>query len=630
MAVYLPEINFMEVEGFNKIFKEGKIIIDFSKSLNMLLGGNGLGKTTLLQCIVYALTGGTNSPEIEANKSYRWDNRFFIRRVNKDKLTTASIRINFNINNVNFSVKRGINNNRVLEFMLNEELQPNNSFEEAIIRIGNYDNYYSYSFVVNRLLYLPENRRSLMWDYEAQVRSIMILNNDIIDEARYRSLRVEIKNLDSTKRHTTVRINKIDLTHKEENELVSNKNQEQQVNIKELIAKRKVLSGQLKSVLSVREEKATALKKIETRRDEIAQEIEKQSEVIRHYESKTINTTLKSFGQKKAMLFDKTVNYGICPCCGESSPSFQAIAKQRLSEGKCLVCGQSHDITVHVDADIQAVNAQLQEKLSDRDNVSKHIYQLKNMIESLDEEIFSIRKNISEINYNAYVNADRAGEEIYMDDENSELALAKLISDRENLESDIRSKSQQADEIYENFRNHFVRGSNRLSIIYQELASDFLGKTVTLEYEKSPDKFVEINYLIPKFDDEARRSPEDCSEAQRFFLDIAFRMSLILLNHELTGTVGTFISETPEAALDVSYVNNVVKMFSQFMQQKNKLILSNNLQRLGLAYELVKNWGIKNISIFDLLKHGKLSDVQQKSKELFEIRDEILGGVDHE
>jgi hypothetical protein len=127
-----------------------------------------------------------------------------------------------------------------------------------------------------------------------------------------------------------------------------------------------------------------------------------------------------------------------------------------------------------------------------------------------------------------------------------------------------------------------------------------------------------------------RRSPDDCSEAQRFFLDIAFRMSLILLNYELTGMVGTFISETPESALDVSYVNNVVKMFSQFMQQNNKLILSNNLQRLGLAYELVRNWDIKNLSIFDLLKHGRLSDVQQNSKELFEIRDEILEGVNYE
>jgi recombinational DNA repair ATPase RecF len=116
MAVFLPKINFMEVEGFNKIFKEEKVFIDFSKSLNILLGGNGLGKTTLLQCIVYALTGGTNSPEIETYKAYRWDNSFFKRRVNPDRLGTANIVINFNIDNVQFVVKRVLTAPKYLNF----------------------------------------------------------------------------------------------------------------------------------------------------------------------------------------------------------------------------------------------------------------------------------------------------------------------------------------------------------------------------------------------------------------------------------------------------------------------------------------------------------------------------------
>ena len=626
MAIYLPQINSMEVKGFSKLFNEDTIIIDFSKSLKIILGGNGLGKTTLLQCIVYALTGGTNSPDIEAIRSYRWDNTFFIRRVDEHDLSTAYIKIDFDIDNVAFSVTRGISTNRILKFSLNNESQPNNTFEDKIVEIGNYDNYYSYSFIVNRLLYLPENRRSLMWDYDAQVRATMILNNDIIDEAKYRKLRTEIKNLDSTKRHTTVRINKIELTLKDADALDNNKNQQIDIDIKRLVTRRKELSEKLQKRLTSREEKTKLLKDYELRRDGLAEEIEKQSEIIRQNESEIINTALKSFGQKEAMLFDKTVNYGICPCCGEKSQAFQAIAKKRLSEGKCLICGQTHDTTVHVNTDIQAVNTQLQEKLLARDNACKHIYQLKNVIQSLDEEIFTVRKGISEIDYNAYVNADRAGEEI--DDENSEFELEKLKSDRENFESDIQIKSQQADKIYENFRDHFIERSNRLSIIYQKLASDFLGKPVTLEYEKSSDKFIEIEYLIPKFDDEIRKSPEDCSEAQRFFLDIAFRMSLILLNYELTGIPGTFISETPESALDVSYVNNVVKMFSQFIENNNKLILSNNLQKLGLAYEFVRKIEKHRISVFDLLKYGKLSDVQQNSPELFKIRDEILEGVE--
>ena len=112
-------------------------------------------------------------------------------------------------------------------------------------------------------------------------------------------------------------------------------------------------------------------------------------------------------------------------------------------------------------------------------------------------------------------------------------------------------------------------------------------------------------------------------------MDIAFRLSLIVLNQELTGTSGTFVCETPESALDVSYVNNVVEMFFEFLAKDNKLILSNNIQKLGLAQLLVGKSKKENMqySIFDLLEYGKLSEIQKNSTELITIRDEILRGI---
>ena len=275
------------------------------------------------------------------------------------------------------------------------------------------------------------------------------------------------------------------------------------------------------------------------------------------------------------------------------------------------------------DIDIEAIQEQLQEKLSARDNINKYMHQLNNRMQPLDEEIFKTRQEINSIDYSEFVNADRPDDMFEAEDEDSELELLKLNSDRQSLENDIQIKQEQADNMYKTFLNCFEDRNKKLSEIYEQLSSDFMGKKVTLEYERSTDRFVDIDYLIPKFDDEVRKNAEDCSEAQRFFLDIAFRMSLIILNQELIGESGTFICETPESALDISYVKNVVKMFCQFMI-KNSLILSNNLQRLGLAQELTSVWDGENTSIFDLLEHGKLSEVQKNSSELFAIRDEIV------
>lgn len=622
MGVILPKIDLMCVEGFDKIFKEDIVQIDFSKSLNILLGGNGLGKTTLLQCIVYGLTGGTNIPEVESLKAFRWDYNFFRKRVKEERQQDARITIEFTMSGKKFKVIRGLQGNRVINFFIDNTIQTNIKYEDAIIEYGKYDNYNSFVFIVSRLLYLPENRRSLMWDYDAQVRALMILSNDLIDEEEYRNLRMQIKNMDSAKRHTIVRINKIkDVLSQKANKEEGYENKAEELQI--TLIKKRELSERLQTLLDEKREDLNKLKKYEGRRKELALEIDKLSDFLRKTESEAINQSIERFGKKQGMFLDKVVNYGICPCCGKMNHNFQKAVKNRIERGECLICGNDSRFSVVNVADIEAMQVQLQEKVSARDNINKYMYQLNNTMQSIDEDIFKIRQEIIGMEYSEFVNADRVEDVYEMDDEDSELELFKLISDRQSLENDIQKKQEQADNMYKNFLNCFEDRNRKLSEIYERLSTDFMGKKVTLEYEKSTDRFVDIDYLIPKFDDEIRESADDCSEAQRFFLDIAFRMSLIILNKELTGEPGSFICETPESALDISYVKNVVKMFCQFMDN-NSLILSNNLQRLGLAQELTEVWNSESTSIFDLLEHGKLSEVQKNSSELFAIRDEIL------
>lgn len=625
MGVILPKVDLMCVEGFDKIFKNDIVQIDFSKSLNILLGGNGLGKTTLLQCIVYGLTGGTNIPEVELLKAFRWDHNFFRKRVKVERQQDARITIEFSMSEKKFKVVRGLQGSRVVTFSIDNIIQTDIKYEDAIIEYGKYDNFNSFVFIVSRLLYLPENRRSLMWDYDAQVRALMILSNDLINEEEYRNLRLQIKNMDSAKRHTIVRINKIKdvLAQKTDGEEIKEFSDHKVEEVQSALIKKRELSEKLQILLEQKGKALNELKNYEGRREEIISEICELSVFLRKNESKVINQSIEKFGKKQGMFLDKVVNYGICPCCGRLDHNFQKIAKRRIEHGECLICGNDNSLSAVNEVDIEAMQVQLQEKISARDNINKYMYQLNNTMKSIDDDIFEVRQEINGIEYGEFVNADRADDVFETDDEDSEAELLKLTSDRQSLENDIQNKQEQADNMYKNFLNCFEDRNKKLSEIYERLSTDFMGKKVTLEYEKSTDRFVDIDYLIPKFDDEIRKSAEDCSEAQRFFLDIAFRMSLIILNKELTGESGTFICETPESALDISYVKNVVKMFCQFMDN-NSLILSNNLQRLGLAQELTAAWDRENTSIFDLLEHGKLSEVQKNSSELFAIRDEIL------
>ncbi len=70
----------------------------------LILGGNGLGKTTILQSIIYCIAGEADS-DIEQEKSNRWGRQFFRGRF--DEPDKALIEVDFYINSEKITVTRG-------------------------------------------------------------------------------------------------------------------------------------------------------------------------------------------------------------------------------------------------------------------------------------------------------------------------------------------------------------------------------------------------------------------------------------------------------------------------------------------------------------------------------------------
>jgi hypothetical protein len=84
---------------------------------------------------------------------------------------------------------------------------------------------------------------------------------------------------------------------------------------------------------------------------------------------------------------------------------------------------------------------------------------------------------------------------------------------------------------------------------------------------------------------------------------------------EMSGFATSFICETPENALDLSYLDNVVKMFHAFVEKKHSVILSANLQESGLASRIMSSvpQSDRRSRVVNLLEIGQLTAVQQGS-----------------
>jgi DNA repair exonuclease SbcCD ATPase subunit len=68
-GVILPQIRRVSLNGFEPLFTDGQLTMELPKGPFLLLGGNGLGKTTSLQTIVFAIAGEVD-PQIEERTDF--------------------------------------------------------------------------------------------------------------------------------------------------------------------------------------------------------------------------------------------------------------------------------------------------------------------------------------------------------------------------------------------------------------------------------------------------------------------------------------------------------------------------------------------------------------------------------
>jgi hypothetical protein len=637
MAVIFPKIEKLTLHGFSKIFVKNDFEINFFNNLSILLGGNGLGKTTLLQCIVYALTGGTDDNEVEEVRTFRWNHNFFKGRVNDD----AYIYIDFFLGENRIRIKRGFSTTRVLECFLLTDQQNIKAivFEQAIIEYGNYSSVSDFSFIVNRLLYLPENRRSLLWDYDAQIRILMIISNEFVVEQEYRSLRQLVKLKDSNKRKLGWDIRRIDKRNviQEAKKVVDITNEIFNKTHHSYIENKKDILNRLQKLADESKLLYGNIKSDQEARNSLAQSILSIGDEIRIAEADYMQELLLEHDEKNALVFNKTIKTGYCPACDQKSDNLKKLVQERIIAGVCLICGEpiSKHISTSEELDLDSLNSQLYEKISARNELDFRITQNNNKLTALEEDIQTFRNQLSELDssYSEELLDDNDDDDEIIDFKDENLIAEEYLNicqKEKDLELEIIQITKQADELYNTFISNFQIRYEQLHEIYGDLASKFLGLPVELKYTKSNAKFVNMNFLVPNFGDIDRDSPETCSEAQRFFLDIAFRMSVITLNKAINNIDATFICETPENALDISYIDNVVKMFVSFMQKGGNLLLTNNLQYYGIAQNLIRETREQKIkvNVFDLLQYGKLSEIQNSSAQLISIRDAIVKEAD--
>jgi hypothetical protein len=155
-----------------------------------------------------------------------------------------------------------------------------------------------------------------------------------------------------------------------------------------------------------------------------------------------------------------------------------------------------------------------------------------------------------------------------------------------------------------NVTRRIARRADDVQTRFAAFAKGFLLEQASLTYQPHKDKVgqsgrqisfpaFELDMTGTTFESKVRRAgPEQVSESQREFIDLAFRMTLMSEAGE--SRVGSLVIDAPESSLDAVFVSRAADVLTRFGQhaEHNRLVVTSNLIEGDLIPELLRRSGI--------------------------------------
>ncbi len=638
-----PKIEKVIIRNFSLFKKDGELY-EVNEEINdgvyCLAGANGLGKTTFLNAINYGLTGIVLEPNIEVYSpseivvnNKRYTDRYFIGRIDKRDEEKAEIEILFTINNKIFRIIRGFFEReelRLLEIYKNDG-QKKTSLINTINKspkelksifqtsLSSEIGFTSFDYFIFYQLYVftfDENRRMIFWDDRASSHALAIaFNSDPDDVDKVLELTRKMEKHESNARNLRWESTK---------------------------AKKKIeeLTQKIKGA------KVPDLEKLEKEFERYNKDLEKAEQVYSNikieYDSMLkkqshINSEIMQLRIEHTRLFSKyskprsnllentnvqlSIKNKECCLCGSGGSHIVDSINRNIHKEKCPLCNtiinESNNSEQHnLLKLIQNNDEKISQKNSELDNLILEVDGKKVELDKSEIELTRIKDHIEEfledhpdisfkgtgdIGVDALINQYKKQYELADQEAKDEyIKRDKIKPEYERLLKKIEASYKEAETI-------FVP-------TFKKLARSFIG----LDLNIRPMRTNKSIKLVLELQDLARTESFQLSESQRFFLDIALRMSLAIYLSDKNNPA-TMMIDTPEGSLDIAYENRVGIMFAEYSITYNQnLFMTANINASQLLLSLAEICGKNNMKFRRMLEWTDLSVIQKEGEKLFQ------------
>lgn len=622
--INFPVIRAIEIKNYGLYRGEnndGVLVRQMLSGVNLIVGINGIGKTTLLTMLLRALTG---LKDIDsggdlgrgARKSGTADKQYFARRV-RDNAANAVIKVELQFGAKTIVVERQLKNLAItflrvgdIEVLGESAQHYEGLYERAVVEASGLATFYDYLLVLRFVCFFLEDRQPLIWDKNAQYEVLRALFSDrTVDPTAYfnayntmTSLDSELRNHRSALSRMKTRLDKAIAAKTQEPELadkleklvrITNELTESLQNLDEQEADAR------KTAFDTRQKLESAKFELQIRRTELA-----------GLQKAFLAGLFETAEADVAHRVLQTLMHGKCTVCGATDAAAIARLQKNAEKGLCPVCHTPHDL--HENARGQA-GASITHEIHEAE---KKITSSVSQIEALENESIQLAKSFHE--FSQKTSHTRLQLHIF----NLERAeLSRQLgtdSDAPKINEDLRQLKEIEDEMLDERKaqEFVVKGfleqvEQEVNARWQSIAqrfktyiSGFMAESCTLIYKMDERTLLEgqtdikvgfplfsVRLTSGVFEDEAeaprRESITEVSESQKEFIDLAFRMAIIA--EIANSNPSMLVIETPEASLDSVFVPRAGEMIRNFINRgdgNSLLIASVNLNREAMIPSL--------------------------------------------
>jgi AAA domain len=588
----------------------------FERGVTVLLGVNGLGKTTMLNMILRSLIGDYEpakfdpyNPGAGVHKMVKQDSEYFAERTT-NFASDATVDAEFIFGKTRVRVVRHLRTLDIQRLWLNrkEMKGTQHDLQHEIVKASGLTNLYDFFYIVRSFTFFLEDKVSLIWNPRGQFEIFRILFFDAERSKLFAELGDEIRRLDSQYRNLRVYINKRakDLQQSEQNTTDDGQLREElrlkQVDVSSLEEKESDVRQQIDRALSRKTNLLERLEKLRLTHEEQQSEFEG---LLSTYFSRAYPDLSAVVGN----VLNHLVSGQGCLVCGTAPVKKHVEYREKAERGICPFCetnlgrqSKRRPLSAKTSADIRKLESTMQNTRGSISTVQNEMQ----LAQSRLNKLYETRGSIAADAAGARVAVDQLRNRLPPSDEELDERrrdIDKGQRDLRKMKAEIEEMTSRYEKILAVSRETLKELSDTLTTRFHYYAGEFLAENCSLAYGEErrslgqegevlafPNFQVVMTSAVSPKIGTARLSDTQVSESQKEFIDLAFRMGLFDAVRQ-KGDGVMLVIETPEASLDTVFVDRAGALLRKFANensgQYNVVLASSNLTSANMIRSLL-------------------------------------------